>query len=92
MTSINDLGAQSFCFREFKTNKEVIEKLTACGLSKIELCGVHADFNAPAQLGPIVDLYKDGGIDIVSIGVQGMSNEPDKERNYFECAKIAGCK
>jgi len=86
------LGAQSYCFRHFKENAQVIENLKACGLDKIELCGVHADFNAPETFDGVLQQYSDGGVEIVSIGVQGFNNNPETERNFFEFARRAGAK
>jgi inosose dehydratase len=88
----NNLGAQSYCFRHFKDNATVIEKLKACGLSKIELCGVHADFNNENSFDEVVRQYSESGVEIVSIGVQSFSNDEMKERKYFEFATRAGVK
>lgn len=93
MTDIKtNLGAQSYCFRHFKDNATVIEKLKACGLEKIELCGVHADFNDENTFDEVIRQYSDAGVEIVAIGVQGFSNNELKERKYFEFASRAGVK
>jgi len=92
MDLTQELGVQSFCFRGFKRNEEVIEKLKECGLSKIELCGVHADFQDHSLFQSVADLYKENGIDIVSIGVQPFGNDAEKEEPFFRCAQTAGCK
>lgn len=92
MTNIKTaLGAQSYCFRHFKDNATVIEKLKACGLDRIELCGVHADFCDESSFDAIIKQYSDAGISIVSIGVQGFKNDEANERNFFEFARRAGC-
>ena len=85
-----DLAVQSYCFRGFKDNAEVAEKVKAIGLSRIELCGVHADFNDPDCFDEVIDTYRKAGVEIVSIGVQGFFNQQDKEVNFFEFAKRAG--
>lgn len=85
-----ELGAQSYCFRHFKDNATVIEKLKACGLDRIELCGVHADFGDESTFDEVIGQYRDAGVTITSIGVQGFANEETKEAKYFEFARRAG--
>lgn len=93
MTEIQtNLGIQSYCFRHVKENAQVIEKLQACGVKNIELCGVHADFSNESTFDDVIKQYADAGVGIVSIGVQGMNDEAAKERKYFEFAKRAGAK
>lgn len=93
MTDIKSaLGIQSYCFRHFKENAVVIEKLKSCGVDKIELCGVHADFKDESSFTEVLRQYADGGVEIVSIGVQNLNDEPENERKYFEFAKRAGAK
>lgn len=86
-----DYGVQSFCFRNFKDNAEVAAKVREIGLEKIEVCGVHADFNDTAAWKNIVKTYADGGVSVVSIGVQTFMGD-DNEKEWFECAAIAGAK
>jgi sugar phosphate isomerase/epimerase len=93
MININeDLAVQSFCFRNFKDNKVVAEKVKQLGLSKIELCGVHADFDNEDEFEGIINTYQDAGIEIVSIGVESLANNPEKEKSRFEFLKKAGAK
>ncbi len=87
-----DYGVQSWCFRHFKTNPEVAAKVNEIGLSKIELCGVHADFENPAAFGDVAKTYADAGVEIISMGVQTFVGDAAKERKWFECAKAAGAK
>lgn len=86
-----DFGAQSYCFRHFTDNRVVATKVRECGLEKIELCGVHADFDRPESFGEVVQIYREAGVGIVSIGVQTFGGE-DRERKWFECAALAGAK
>jgi len=86
------LAVQSYCFRGFKENAQVIDLVKKIGLSRIELCGVHADFNDDKTFDKVIAQYADGGVKIVSIGVQGFANQPGKERKWFEFAKKAGAK
>jgi len=86
-----DFGVQSYCFRHFTDNRVVAAKVRECGLDKIELCGVHADFDRPDTFGEVVQIYREAGVAIVSLGVQTFGGE-DRERNWFECAALAGAK
>lgn len=86
------LGVQSYCFRGFKTNEEVIEKLKACDLSTIELYGAHGQFEDESKWDEVTALYRDSGVDIAAIGVMGLANDEEKERKYFEFCKRAGAK
>ena len=63
-----NFGVQSWCFRHFKDNPTVADKVKEIGVSSIELCGVHADFDQPKGFAQVVKTYKDKGVDIVSLG------------------------
>lgn len=91
MNPMIDFGVQSYCFRHFKDNAAVAAKVRAIGLEKIELCGVHADFNQPAEFAEVVRIYRDQGVSIVSLGVQTFQGN-DGERTWFECAAAAGAR
>ena len=86
------LGVQSYCFRGFKENAKVAELVKQCGINKLELCGVHADFLDESSFAGVIDTYVSAGIEIVAIGVQGFSNNEASERKYCEFAKQAGVK
>lgn len=91
MSKSDQLGVQSYCFRNFKDNSTVAKKVRDIGLTNIELCAVHADFNAPETFSDIVHIYKNEGVSIVSIGVQTFKGE-DREQKWFECAAKANAK
>ncbi|MDR3707851.1 MAG: sugar phosphate isomerase/epimerase [Capsulimonadaceae bacterium] len=86
------LGIQSWCFRGSKTNDEVIARLKSCGLNGIELCGVHVDFNKPADVAAAVAAYKAAGVSILSSGVNNLSGDVNKDRPLFEFLKTAGAR
>lgn len=86
-----DFGVQSYCFRNFKDNRELARLIRKIGVSTTELCGVHADFNNPAAFKDVVQIHADEGVQIVSLGVQTFEGA-DHERHWFECAKLAGAK
>jgi len=81
------LAVQSYCFRGFKDNRKVAEMVKECGLDKIELCGVHVDFSNPSSFKEIIGIYRDAGIEIISIGVQEFANNEERERKFFEFLK-----
>lgn len=89
MHIVDGPGIQSFCFRGIKNNEEVARELTSCGVSTIELCGVHVDFSAPETFSDVIATYRNAGVSIVSIGVNGMKGDETVERNYFEFLKAA---
>jgi sugar phosphate isomerase/epimerase len=90
-TPARDFGVQSYCFRETKDNPTLAKQIRQIGVDKTEICGVHADFSKPEDFGKIVKIHNDAGVKIVSLGVQTFKGEPG-ERQWFECAKIAGAK
>jgi sugar phosphate isomerase/epimerase len=86
-----NFGVQSWCFRHYPDHPTVAEKAKAIGVEAIELCEFHADFNDPAAFKDVVQIYRDAGVDILSIGVQTFTGS-DAEKNWFECAAMAGAK
>ena len=91
MSAALDYGVQSFCFRHFKDNAEVANKVKEIGLDKIEVCQVHADFKNTDEWKGTVKTYGDAGVSVISIGVQTFTGDPS-EKAYFESASIAGAK
>lgn len=92
MNLATDLGVQSYCFRHFKDNAQVAQLVRECGLDKIELCAVHVNFEEENTFDGVIDIYRQAGVRIVSIGVQGANGEEEKERKYFEFARRAGAR
>ena len=90
--SPRDFGVQSYCFRETKDNAAVAAKVREIGLDKIEVCGVHADLGDPKAFENVVKTYRDGGVSVVSIGVETFTGDADHARRRFECAAAAGAK
>lgn len=88
----NLLAVQSWCLRHFKDNKKVIELVKEIGLSRIEICGVHCDFNKPETFDDVIGLYQSSGVKIVSLGVENYGVDETAARNRFTFAKKAGCK
>ena len=86
-----DFGVQSYCFRHFKDNALIAQKVRDIGLNSIELCGVHADLGKPDEVKEVVGIYKKAGVSIISIGVQTFTGA-DSEKAWFESAAVAGAK
>lgn len=92
MNAAKDLAVQSYCFRAYKRNEEVIDCLKKCGLSKIELWNGHLDFSDNRKLDAAIELYRSSGIDIAAIGVVGFGHDARAEKKYFEFAGRAGAR
>ncbi len=91
MKSSRQFGVQSYCFRVFKDNAVVAKMVREIGLDRIEICGVHANFDDPAGFAEVVRIYRETGVEVVSIGVQTFVGA-DSERAWFECARVADVK
>ncbi|MCM8772204.1 MAG: sugar phosphate isomerase/epimerase [Candidatus Omnitrophica bacterium] len=87
-----NIGVQSYCFRNFKDNRDVAKMVKELGLNKIELCGVHVDFLDVNKFKEVISIYENEGVKIFSIGVQYFSSNEKNERKYFEFVKICGAK
>lgn len=85
-----NLGVQSWCFREFKSTDALIGQLTALGLARVELCDVHLQLNDEAAWPAFLAKFKAANLQISSIGVQTFrGNEPEEDR-WFRFCKAAG--
>jgi sugar phosphate isomerase/epimerase len=91
-SAARNIGVQSYCFRHFKDSHKVAELTRQIGVDKIELCAVHANFDEPKAFADVLKIYESAGVSVVSIGVQTFTGDVGKERNWFECAKMAGAK
>lgn len=92
MSAARDFGVQSYCFRNFKDNAKVAELTKKIGLSKIELCAVHVDFDNVDSFKRELEIYQKAGVEVVSIGVQTFVGDAGREKKWFQCAKAAGAK
>jgi sugar phosphate isomerase/epimerase len=86
-----NFGVQSWCFRHFKDNTTVARLILETGVNQTELCSAYADFHQPAEFKNTVRTYRDAGVHICSLGVLTLKGEPN-ERDFFECAAIAGAR
>lgn len=92
MASAMDFGVQSFCYRNVKDNTKAARLVREAGFDKVEICGVHADFNDLDAWKDVVATYRAEGISIISIGVQTFTGDVPTEKTWFECARAAGAK
>lgn len=81
------LGIQSWCFRGLKGAPEIIAALTACGVNRLEACGIHIDLDHPAES---LKIYRDAGITISAFGVNFFGPDEAAARKVFEFAALAG--
>ena len=86
------LGVQSWCFRNFKTPAALIEQVKGIGLSRVEVCAVHADFNNESSFEGTIAEFKNADVQITSIGVQTFTGNEKTEENWFKFCKMAGAK
>jgi inosose dehydratase len=86
------LAVQSYCFRHFKAVDALIAQIKGIGLARTELCGVHVDFNNEATFDAALAQFKQAGIQIGSIGVQGFKGDTASEEKWFRFCKLAGAK
>jgi sugar phosphate isomerase/epimerase len=84
-----NLAVQSYCFRHYTAIPDLIGQIRKLGLTRTELCAVHADFNAPASFPGILKQFREAGIQIASIGVQYFHGDPQEE-HWFDFARQAG--
>jgi len=89
---VESVGVQSWCFRHFKDEATVSSLVRQVGLSRIELCGVHPKFDEPTTWDSTIRTFKEAGVTIASIGVEGFANNRTREKNRFEFCKAAGVK
>ena len=85
-----ELGLQSYCLRGIKDNDAVARTVKECGLRRIEVCAVHTSFDDPAAFGRLAERYREGGVPIVSIGVNRIGTDRAAASQLFECAKAGG--
>ncbi len=83
-------GVQSYCFRKTKDNTETAELVKQCGLDTVEVCRVQIDFSDTSTHKPAIEAYKNAGVKIASIGVNGIGADEAEARKLFEFARAAG--
>ncbi len=89
---IAQLAIQSWCFRTYKDNAQVITNLKATGVKHIEICGVHVDPRGDVKANQaVIDQYKAAGVGITAVGVEWFDADEARSRKLFDFAKRAGC-
>jgi sugar phosphate isomerase/epimerase len=92
MSLIDRIGVQSYCFRSIKDLPALGKAVKACGLERLELCGVHADFQKPETFAAAIATLRQGGVTVVSTGVNGIGPDAARARPMFEFLKACGAK
>lgn len=91
MSNPLDFGVQSYCFRNFKDNRQVAAMVRRIGVDKIEICGIHSgNFADLGYWREQIGIYREAGVGIVSIGVQTFGADAEANRRWFDCAQAAG--
>ena len=85
-----ELAVQSYCLRGISDAAEVAAAVRACGLRRIELCRIHADWDDSTAFGALCGAYRRDGVEVMSIGVNRIGSDRQEARKLFECAKAAG--
>jgi len=86
------LAVQSYCYRGFKPLDELLDCVKRTGMTRLELCAVHVDFNDESTFENVVSTCNDAGIEIVQIGVETFTDDQAHARKRFEFSKLAGNK
>ncbi|MFI5356494.1 MAG: sugar phosphate isomerase/epimerase family protein, partial [Opitutales bacterium] len=89
---IPHLGIQSYCFRGSKDLGTVLTRLKACGVTTIELCGVHVNFADTKNSDTAIAQCKAAGVSIVCLGVERFRADLPRERQLAEFARKAGAR
>lgn len=87
-----DLGAQSFCYRGFPEPKDLIAKLKETGLTKTEVCRRHVNFDDESVFEGVIELFKNEGVEILSIGVERITDDEAAAEKKFKFCRMAGCR
>jgi len=88
----DNLAVQSYCYRGFKPLNELLDRVKAIGVSRVELCAVHVNFDDESSFENVVSTCKDAGVEIVQIGVETFTDDQAHARKRFEFSKLAGNK
>lgn len=92
MRSASKLGVQSYCFRGIKELPALGKAVRASGLERLELCGVHVDFQKPETFAGVIATLRAEGVELISTGVNGIPTDASRVRSSFEFLKAAGIK
>lgn len=90
ISAARSVGVQSWTFRNTKTLPDLIAQVKASGVTSLELCGAHANFDAPATQAESIAALKAAGIAIRSMGVQTFTGDTARENQWGAFAKAAG--
>jgi inosose dehydratase len=86
------IAMQSYCYRHFKALPTFFEQLKNTGVNATEVCRLHADFGDTSKFPGIIDQFRKADVQIVAIGVEGLTGDLNADRPRFEFCKQAGVK
>lgn len=86
-----DLAIQSWCLRARESLADVITDLQASGVTAVELCRKHCDFDDPDAVEAAVAQLAAAGITVVSTGVEGISRPRAELATLFDQLARFGC-
>jgi sugar phosphate isomerase/epimerase len=85
------VGAQSYCFREFKQTEQALKKTQELGLHYIEFYQGHAPYTTDEKkIKALLKLCKEYAVTPIAYGVQHFSNNHDENKKWFEFGKALG--
>jgi len=85
------LGIQSYCFREFKTIRSLIDGLKKVNLPYVEIYPGHIDYHQdPKKTGADLAQIRDAGISVSAYGGVELKNDEADVRKMCELALKAG--
>jgi sugar phosphate isomerase/epimerase len=90
MRVANGIAVQSYCFRGFSSNEEVAAMVRDIGLDRVEPYKAHIDFTDAAAREAALAIYRAAGVDVVSCGVNSLTDSGDTAAPYFQFAQKAG--
>ena len=85
------LGIKTYSFRSIPANPDVAAAVKECGVRTADLSGCHVNYAKPRSWPDVIAAYHDAGVHLSGIGVAGCSPDEEKNRPFFEFARLAGC-
>lgn len=83
------LAIQSWCFRGFEEIDAMLERLLACNISNLELCGFHCKPER-GQATSTIKRIMDAGVNITAYGVHKFTADETNGRAAFDITRQAG--
>jgi len=91
-TITDNLAVQSYCYRGFADNAKVAKLVRECGLTFVETCSIHVNFEDPSSFDQVIDTYAQAGIALVGAGVEFITLDEAAMRRRFDFVRKCGAK